>query len=58
MFLLRGDGTPYDIVYNLVGGNQVLYPLMVVGLFLVYIGAFYGIVRLIRGKRPWRRNEI
>lgn len=51
MFLLRGDGTPYDIVYNLVGGNQVLYPLMVVGLFLVYIGAFYGIVRLIRGKK-------
>lgn len=52
MFLLRGDGTPYDIVYNLVGGNQVLYPLMVVGLFLVYIGAFYGIVRLVRGKKP------
>ena len=51
MFLLRGDGTPYDIVYNLVGGNQVLYPLMVVGLFLVYIGAFYGIVRLIRSKK-------
>lgn len=52
MFLMQGDGTPYDIVYNLVGGNQVLYPLMVVGLFLVYIGAFYGIVRLIRGKKP------
>lgn len=52
MFLLRGDGTPYDIVYNLVGGNQVAYPLLVVGLFLVYIAAFYGVVRLIRGKKP------
>ena len=52
MFLLRGDGTPYDIFYNLVGGNPVLYPLVVVGLFLLYIGVFYGMVRLIRGKKP------
>ena len=30
MFLSRGDGTPYDIVYNLVNGNPVIYPLLVV----------------------------
>ena len=30
----------------------VLYSLTVVGLFLVYIGAFYGVVRLVRGKKP------
>lgn len=41
MFLKAGDGTPYDILYNLVGGSPVLYPLGVVGLFLVYIGLFY-----------------
>lgn len=41
MFLMRGDGTPYDIVYNLVNGNPVLYPLLVVGLFVLYIAAFY-----------------
>lgn len=41
MFLMRGDGTPYDILYNLVGGNPVLYPLGVVALFLIYITAFY-----------------
>ncbi|MBE6539947.1 MAG: hypothetical protein E7674_04315 [Ruminococcaceae bacterium] len=41
MFLRAGDGTPYDILYNLVNGNAVLYPLGVVGLFLVYIVAFY-----------------
>lgn len=41
MFLMAGDGTPYDILYNLVGGNPVLYPLLVVGLFVVYIALFY-----------------
>lgn len=43
MFLLRGDGTPYDIVFNLVNGNPVLYPLCVVLLFVLYITAFYSI---------------
>ena len=41
MFLMAGDGTPYDILFNLVGGNKVLYPLSVVGLFLVYITGYY-----------------
>ena len=41
MFLMRGDGTPYDIFYNLVGGNPIAYPLVVVGLFLLYISVFY-----------------
>lgn len=48
MFLVKGDGTPYDILYNLVGGNPVLYPLTVIALFLVYITAFYGIYILIK----------
>ncbi len=43
MFLVRGDGTPYDILYNLVGGHPVFYPLCVVLLFVIYIFAFYGI---------------
>ena len=43
MFLMAGDGTPYDILYNLVGGSPLWYPLAVVGLFFVYIAAFYGI---------------
>ena len=51
MFLVRGDGTPYDIIYNLVGGNPVLYPLSVVALFLLYIAAFYGVYYLITRKR-------
>ena len=41
MFLVRGDGTPYDFFYNLVNGNQVLYPLIVVLLFIIYISLFY-----------------
>ena len=48
MFLMRGDGTPYDLLYNLVNGNKVLYPLGVVLLFLIYISLFYLIYFLIR----------
>ncbi len=43
MFLMAGDGTPYDIFYNLVGGHKVLYPISVVLLFYLYISAFYGV---------------
>ena len=51
MFLVAGDGTPYDILYNLVGGSPLWYPLGVVGLFLVYIGIFYLIHHLIAKKK-------
>ena len=51
MFLLRGDGTPYDILYNLLGGNAVLYPMGVVGLFILYILLYYGIFFLARSKK-------
>ena len=50
MFLVRGDGTPYDILYNLVGGNAVLYPMGVILLFVLYIVAVYGIYFLIKAK--------
>ena len=48
MFLMRGDGTPYDIFYNLLGGNKVLYPLSVVALFILYIVVFYLVHYLIK----------
>ena len=51
MFLIRGDGTPYDMLYNLVGGNAFLYPLGVVVLFILYISAFYGIYFLVRKEK-------
>lgn len=41
MFLMRGDGTPYDIIFNIVNGDPLLYPLAVLALFVVYITAFY-----------------
>ena len=43
MFLSRGDGTPYDILFNLVGGHEILYPIGVMVLFVLYILAYYGI---------------
>ena len=51
MFLVRGDGTPYDILYNLVGGHPVIYPLGVVLLFLVYIVGYYAVYYLCTKKK-------
>lgn len=50
MFLMRGDGTPYDILFNWVGGNKVLYPLGVVALFLMYICGYYWVHYLVSKK--------
>ena len=43
MFLMSHDGTPYQIFYNLVNGNKVLYPLFVMSLFVLYIILFNAI---------------
>ena len=51
MFLMRGDGTPYDIFYNLVNGNKIIYPIIVVGLFLIYITVFYYIFYLVKNRK-------
>ena len=55
MFLMRSDGTPYTLVYDLVNGHPILYPLLVVALFLVYITAFYGVFYLIGRKKQAMR---
>ncbi len=51
MFLVAGDGTPYDILYNLVGGSPVIYPMAVMALFIVYIVLFYGGYYLVNKKK-------
>ena len=56
MFLVRGDGTPYDILYNLVGGNAILYPIGVVLLFVIYILCFYGVYFLIQKQRAKKKE--
>ncbi len=56
MFLSRGDGTPYDIVFNLVNGHPVFYPLLVVLLFVFYITAYYYCYYAI-GKRVGKKQE-
>ena len=56
MFLMQGDGTPYDIVYNLVEGNKVIYPLLVVVLFLIYISMFYYVFYLINNKKELKEK--
>lgn len=57
MFLSRGDGTPYDIVFNLVNGHTVLYPLMVVLLFVIYIIGYYAVYYEISKHVKNRRNN-
>jgi uncharacterized membrane protein YwaF len=54
MFLVRGDGTPYDILYSLVNENTVLYPLSVVALFFVYIILFYSSYYLFAKEKSLR----
>ena len=56
MFLMRGDGTPYDIFFNLVNGNPVLYPLLVVFLFLLYITGYYFVYYFIQKRRKANRT--
>lgn len=51
MFLMRGDGTPYDVLMTLVGGNQAAYTVGVIGLFLIYIVIFYSVYYLIKKKK-------
>jgi hypothetical protein len=51
MFLMRGDGTPYDVLYNLVGGHPIVYPIGVVVLFLVYIVGYYAVYFLCTKKK-------
>ena len=51
MFLMAGDGTPYDILYNLVGGHKMFYPVSVVALFLVYIGIYYWVFYMLSRKK-------
>ena len=47
MFLKSHDGTPYSIFYDLVNGNKILYPATVIGAFVIWIFAFYGIKWLV-----------
>ena len=58
MFLMAGDGTPYDILYNLVNGNQIFYPLLVVLLFVVYIAAFYFVYYIINKSKNKAATEF
>lgn len=56
MFLTAGDGTPYDIIYNLVGGNAVLYLIGVALLFFVYIAIFYLVYSLFIKKSKYENT--
>jgi len=51
--------TPYDILYNWVGGSPILYPLLVVALFAAYIALFYYVAILFKKKsRLYRKASL
>lgn len=56
MFLMRGDGTPYDLVFNLVGGNPVLYPILVALLFVLYVSVFYLVFNSIKNRKKQKTH--
>lgn len=56
MFLERHDGTPYSIFYNMVGGNLILYKIIVVGLFALLIALFY-LYRIVTDRRKKQDNS-
>lgn len=58
MFLRRGDGTPYDLLFQLVKGNPVLYPLGVIALFVLYICLYYGIFYLAGKKEKAKTVSV
>lgn len=51
MFLMYHDGTPYSIFYDMVGGSPILYPLVVVAIFVLYILLFYYVYEKIMQKK-------
>ena len=51
MYLMHGAGTPYDIFYNMVNGNPIIYPLVVMLLFVLYILVYYAIFLCVRKKK-------
>lgn len=51
MFLMTPDGTPYEIIYALVNGNKILYPSLVMLLFVIYIVFFYWVFYLFSRKK-------
>ena len=58
MFLMYHDETPYSIVYNLVKGHPVFYPLLVVLLFVAYIFAFYAIYFRLQKQKESAQEQI
>ena len=54
MFLVRSDGTPYEILYQMVNGDPILYPAGIILLFVIYIIAFNLIFNLVKTKSAQR----
>ena len=54
MFLMRDDGTPYFIFYQMVNGNRVLYPMIVIATLAVWMSGYYLVFYF---KRKQKKHE-
>ena len=57
MFLMHGGKTLYNILFELLGGHPVFYPLGVVGLFVVYIIGFYIVFYKVKKRESKKHVE-
>ena len=57
MFLRNHDGTPYVIFYNMVKGNETLYPLTVIFAFYIYMAIFYVVFHLIKNNKEKKASN-
>lgn len=57
MFLMRDDGTPYSIFYNMVNGHKVIYPIVVILTLAVWITIYYVVFYLLRRSKAVKAEE-
>lgn len=48
MFLVRPDGTPFEIFYKLFNGSKIWYPISIIVLQLVFLWLFYLVAYIVR----------
>ena len=61
MFFFHGDGTPFTLFHDLVGGNKIAYQIIIYVLQCGYMGLFYvvyyAILKLIAKQKAKKENQ-
>ena len=61
MFFFYGDGTPFTIFHDLVGGNKIAYQIIIYVLQCGYMGLFYAVyytvLKIMARQKEKKANE-